>query len=177
MIRLASTVLVGAVTMMGCTSDDPAVAPPPAVASGAGATFGRDDPEAGPACFLALDQAEVERLWLLGDAGTQAPPPPVPIDLDPPVVGLFLGVRQSGSQPPQVVSVDVEGDAAVVTVEVTDATGDAVAGAPEASPYALVAVPSTSGAARIAGGLDLTCEARVPELPGSGEPDDDEVGS
>lgn len=178
MIRLLVGALATLMLATACSGDDaPLDAPESAIASGDDAIFGRDEPEAGPACFLAIDEAEVERLWQLGGAGNETPPPPVPVDLDPPVVGLFLGASPAGASPPRIVTVDLEGDAAVIDVAVTDAAGPPAGGAREASPYAVVAVPADAGTARVAGDLELNCADRVPELPGSGEVEDDEVGS
>lgn len=157
----------------GCGDEVPAQ-PDSAIARGTSATFGSDDPEAGPACFLATDDTAIERLWLLGDAGGQSPPPPLPTDLEPPAVGVFIGIDRGGGGPPTVVTRDVEGEAAVIGLRLGDESAQLAEG--ETSPYVIVGVPDGVAVARITGDLSLECDVRVPQLPGGGEVEDDEVG-
>lgn len=172
-MRCAATLLVLGALAAGCGDDAPAE-PDAAIARGISATFGSDDPEAGPACFLAIDDTSLDRLWLLGDAGGQSAPPPLPTDLQPPAVGVFIGTDREGGGPPTVVSSDVEGAAGVIELRLDE--GPAQSGPGETSPYVIVGVPDRVAAARITGDLSLQCDARVPELPRGGEVEDDEVG-
>lgn len=158
----------------GCGDDGAPAAPDAAIARGTQATFGSDDPEAGPACFLALDGTSLDRMWLLGEAGAQSPPAPLPTDLEPPAVGVFIGTDRDGGGPPTVVSSDLEGEAAVIDLRLDEGPGASAEA--ETSPYVIVGVPDGVAVARTSGDLSLDCDVRVPELPGGGEVEDDEVG-
>ncbi|MBW3664675.1 MAG: hypothetical protein KY469_16370 [Actinobacteria bacterium] len=172
-MRCAATLLVLVALAAGCGDDAPAE-PDAAIARGTSATFGSDDPGAGPACFLAIDDTSLERLWLLGDAGGQSPPPPLPTDLEPPAVGVFIGTDREGGGPPTVVTSDVEGAAAVIELRLDEGPAESAGG--ETSPYVIVGVPAGVALARITGDVSLECDVRVPELPRGGEVEDDEVG-
>ena len=165
---------LAALATTGCGDDGAPAVPDTAIARGTQATFGSDDPEAGPACFLALDATSLDRMWLLGEAGAQSPPPPLPTDLEPPAVGVFIGTDRDGGGPPTVVSSDLEGEAAVIDLRLDEGSGGEAEA--ETSPYVIVGVSDGVAVARTSGELSLDCDARGPEPPRGAAVEDDEVG-
>ena len=126
--------------------------------SGQSGAYGEDDPANDqPACYLALEDASVDLLWALGDAGRVTPAPLKPPELVPPVAGVFLGVRPTGGYEVAVTDVRLEGDVAVLSVATREPAGGAGAIQMLTSPYALVALPGGATAARTEGSLELQC--------------------
>ncbi len=169
--HVVALAVVAAMALAGCSGgeEEPIGA---GQVMGQQAVYGRDDPGAGAACFLAADAADVARLWDLAVAGNvvgDAPAPPA--DFRAPVVGVFLGQRPSGGYGVAVRNVGRTDDGGVrLEIATTAPAPGEVTVSVITSPYVLYVLPDDTTEVLLVGDVDVPCQARVPELPAEGDP-------